>query len=60
MTLHAGPVDATVLYEQETHVSNFITPNNLDNTLRVRRSDNLIWELWRSWHTTLSCLFLFA
>ncbi|KZV24928.1 serine/threonine-protein phosphatase 7 long form [Dorcoceras hygrometricum] len=42
MSVEAGHVDRSVLFQQESHISNFIKPDNLDNTLRVRRSDNLI------------------
>ncbi|KZV51151.1 serine/threonine-protein phosphatase 7 long form [Dorcoceras hygrometricum] len=48
MSVEAGPVERSVLYLQESHISNVIQFDNLDHTLRVRRSDNLIWDLWKS------------
>ncbi|KZV26916.1 serine/threonine-protein phosphatase 7 long form [Dorcoceras hygrometricum] len=48
MSVEAGPVERSILYLQESHISNVIQPDNLDHTLRVRRSDNLIWDLWKS------------
>ncbi|KZV40820.1 serine/threonine-protein phosphatase 7 long form [Dorcoceras hygrometricum] len=50
MSVEAGPVERSVLYLQESHISNVIQFDNLDHTLRVRRSDNLIWDLWKSAH----------
>ncbi|XP_075489396.1 serine/threonine-protein phosphatase 7 long form homolog [Primulina tabacum] len=45
MEFNAGPIDDSVLYRQETHISSVISKNNLDRTLRVRRSDNIISKL---------------
>ncbi|XP_073127156.1 serine/threonine-protein phosphatase 7 long form homolog [Henckelia pumila] len=45
--VNLGPRDPSVLYSQATHISTIISKNNLDTILTVKRSDNLIWELFK-------------
>lgn len=46
MASSSGPINASVLYLQHTHISSAVWKNNLDSVLRVRRTDNLIWDLY--------------
>ncbi|XP_073153382.1 serine/threonine-protein phosphatase 7 long form homolog [Henckelia pumila] len=38
--------DPSVLYLQESHISSVVSPQTIDEIIRVKRSDNLIWKLY--------------
>ncbi|KZV54947.1 serine/threonine-protein phosphatase 7 long form [Dorcoceras hygrometricum] len=46
MAANHGIEDPSVLYLQPTHISSAVSFDNIDQIIKVKRSDNLIWTLY--------------